>query len=150
MDNLDAQKKDEGKSPEQQDQPPKDELGPMVPQLSKLGKDATDAQKKQQETAEKKTDAKLQAQDTKLNVQPSKNGMHACPICGYVHAPGGPHVNPQQPEQPEQPNQAKPPESNPPTSSDGNITQNGVLNAIGKIHQNVQKQTNNKKFRNGF
>ena len=51
VDNPDAQKKegenaqnaDEGKKPEQQEKPPKDELGQMVPQLSKIGKDVADA-----------------------------------------------------------------------------------------------------------
>ena len=38
-----AQKTDEGKKPEQQEKPPKDELGQMVPQLSKIGKDVADA-----------------------------------------------------------------------------------------------------------
>lgn len=50
VDNLDAQKKegenaqraDEGKKPEHQEKPPKDELSPMVPQLSKIGKDVVD------------------------------------------------------------------------------------------------------------
>ena len=50
MDNPDAQKKegenaqnaDEGKRLEQQEKPPKDELSPMVPQLSKIGKDVVD------------------------------------------------------------------------------------------------------------
>ena len=51
MDNLDAQKKegenahktDEGNKPEHQEKPPKDELSPMVPQLSKMGRDVADA-----------------------------------------------------------------------------------------------------------
>ena len=50
MDNPDAQKKegenaqktDEGKKPEHQEKPQKDELGQMVPQLSKIGKDVVD------------------------------------------------------------------------------------------------------------
>ena len=51
VDNPDAQKKeegenaqnaDEGKKPEHQEKPPKDELGQMVPQLSKIGKDVVD------------------------------------------------------------------------------------------------------------
>ena len=50
MDNLNAQKKegenaqnaDEGKKSEHQEKPPKDELGQMVPQLSKIGKDVVD------------------------------------------------------------------------------------------------------------
>ena len=37
-----AQKTDEGKRLEQQEKPPKDELGQMVPQLSKIGKDVVD------------------------------------------------------------------------------------------------------------
>ena len=37
-----AQKTDEGKKPEHQEKPPKDELSPMVPQLSKIGKDVVD------------------------------------------------------------------------------------------------------------
>ena len=37
-----AQRADEGKRPEQQEKPPKDELGQMVPQLSKIGKDVVD------------------------------------------------------------------------------------------------------------
>ena len=51
VDNLDAQKKegenaqraDEGKKPEHQEKPPKDELSQMVPQLSKMGRDVADA-----------------------------------------------------------------------------------------------------------
>jgi hypothetical protein len=77
-------------------------------------------------------------------VKPSKNGEHTCPICGYSHPPGGPHVSPQK---------AQPP-SPQPSVENGNgeskITQNGVLNAIGKMHENVQKQLNDKKFKNGF
>ena len=51
VNNPDAQKKeewenaqnaDEGKRLEQQEKPPKDELGQMVPQLSKIGKDVVD------------------------------------------------------------------------------------------------------------
>ena len=37
-----AQKTDEGKKSEHQEKPPKDELGQMVPQLSKIGKDVVD------------------------------------------------------------------------------------------------------------
>lgn len=51
VDNPDAQKKegenaqktDEGKKPEHREKPPKDELSPMVPQLSKIGRDVADA-----------------------------------------------------------------------------------------------------------
>lgn len=38
-----AQRADEGKKPEHQAKPPKDELNPMVPQLSKMGRDVADA-----------------------------------------------------------------------------------------------------------
>ena len=38
-----AQNADEGKRLEQQEKPPKDELGQMVPQLSKMGRDVADA-----------------------------------------------------------------------------------------------------------
>ena len=38
-----AQNADEGKKPEHQEKPPKDELSPMVPQLSKMGRDVADA-----------------------------------------------------------------------------------------------------------
>ena len=37
-----AQNADEGKRLEQQEKPPKDELGQMVPQLSKMGRDVVD------------------------------------------------------------------------------------------------------------
>ena len=146
VDKLDAQKKgenaqkpDEEKKPEQE-KPAKDELSPMVPQLSKMGRDAADAQKKQQETAGKKA-------DTKLQVKPSKNGMHVCPICGYMHPYGGPHIDKGQVQQEPQSQQGQPQATGQQGST---ITQNGVVSTIGKVHQNVQKQLGNKKFRNGF
>ena len=37
-----AQNANEGKRLEQQEKPPKDELGQMVPQLSKMGRDVVD------------------------------------------------------------------------------------------------------------
>lgn len=108
----------------------------MVPKVSKAGEEAKKAGKTKLQPPQK-------PKDTKLNVKPSKNGEHTCPICGYSHPPGGPHVNPQQPPQPQAP-----------AANDNNggskITQNGVLNALGKVHQNVQQQLNNKKFKNGF
>lgn len=81
VDNLDEKKKPK------EEQPPKDEFSPLVPKVSKAG-----------EEAKKAGEAKLQPpqkpKDTKLNVKPSKNGEHPCPICGYLHLPGGPHVSP--------------------------------------------------------
>lgn len=112
----------------------------MVPQLSKMGRDVADAQRKQQETAGKKA-------DTKLQVKPSKNGMHVCPICGYMHPYGGPHIDKGQVQQEPQSQQGQPQATGQQGST---ITQNGVVSTIGKVHQNVQKQLGNKKFRNGF
>lgn len=72
----------------------------------------------------------------KLNVTPSRNGMCVCPICGHMHPRGGTHVPTPSPENPE--------------DNGKKITQSGVINTIGKIHENIQKKLNDKKFRNSF
>lgn len=75
--------------------------------------------------------------DTKLQMSPSKNGMCVCPICGHVHPRGGAHVSSPTPEADQQGNGEK-------------LTKGGIVNTIGKIHENVQKKLNEKKFRNSF
>lgn len=123
------------------EKPPKDELGPMVPQVQKVGQDVSKVGKlKLQPPAQPKA-----SEGSKLNVKPSKNGMHRCPICGYLHSPGGPH-GPGASQMPAP--TAGQPGSSP--SEGSKITKNGVINAIGKVHENTQKQLNNKKFRNAF
>ena len=123
------------------EKPPKDELGPMVPQVQKVGQDVSKVGKlKLQPPAQPKA-----SEGSKLNVKPSKNGMHRCPICGYLHSPGGPHG--QGASQMPAPTAGQP-ESGP--SEGSKITKNGVINAIGKVHENAQRQLNNKKFRNAF
>lgn len=116
------------------EKPPKDELSPMVPGIAKIGKDMSKVGKGKQPIQPKA--------DTKLNVQPSKNGMCTCPICGHVHPKGGAHGH-QQLQQ-----QSVAPAAD--TQCSGKLTKSGVLNTIGKVHENVQKQLNNKKFRNAF
>lgn len=46
----------------------------------------------------------------------------------------------------------QPPHPNEPGSGEGvgKIDRNGVLGTIGKVHQNIQKQLNSKKFKNAF
>lgn len=116
------------------EKPPKDELSPMVPGIAKIGKDMSKVGKDKQPIPPKA--------DTKLNVQPSKNGMHTCPICGYVHPKGGPHGHQQL--------QKQPPAPSADAQGGGKLTQSGIVNTIGKVHGNVQKQLNNQKFRNSF
>ena len=73
--------------------------------------------------------------DGKLNVNPSKDGMCICPICGQRH-PDGRH--------PSHENQSNN------NSSNGKITQFGVLNALSEIHGSVGNLLNDNKFKRNF
>lgn len=55
--------------------------------------------------------------------------MCTCPICGHVHPKNGSHVG---------------------QEGGGELTQAGVETTLGKIHENIQRQLNNKKFKNAF
>ena len=76
--------------------------------------------------------------------------MHACPICGHVHPYGGAHIDQGQGQQKPQGQLAQQGQPQATEQQGSTITQNGVVSTIGKVHQNVQKQLGNKKFRNGF
>lgn len=79
---------------------------------------------------------KPKTQGTKLATKPSKTGMHVCPICGQMHGSNSPHGQQPSPQQD--------------GSGEGKLTKSGVLNTIGKISDNIQKQLDNKKFKNAF
>ena len=94
------------------DKPPKDELSPLVPDITKAGKDIEKVGKLKFQPQPKNI-AKAPI-GSKINVSPAKNGLAKA-----------------QPLQPPQPEATKPTEG-------GKITKSGVVNAIGKIHGNVQ------------
>ena len=122
-----AKNEKEKPTPEKPPQPPKDELSPLIPSLTKIGTDTA-----------KVGSLKVQqpkSPGTKLQTKPSKNGMHVCPICGQMHGIGQPHV-----QQSVDANKG----------AGGGINQGGVLTTIGKISQNIQRQLENKKFKNAF
>lgn len=88
-----------------------------------------------------------------------------CPICGNMHKPGEPHghdgktatkLNKQpknlKPMTKAENNPPSPPPSEQPNGDKGGkkITQDGVENALGKIHEGVVKTINDKKFKNSF
>ena len=114
----------ENDKPPEEPKLPKDELSPLVPDISKSGNDVGKVGKLKFQPPPK-TITKAPG-GSKINVSPSKNGLAKT-----------------QPLQPPQPEAAKPTEG-------GKITKSGIENTIGKIHGNVQKQLNNNKFRNGF
>ena len=117
----------EGQKPRREEEPPKDDLSAEAAKMEKVSQDMS-----------KVKQPKLTpppANGSKLNVSPSKNGMCVCPICGHMHPKGGAHVPPPSPDG---------------SNGGGKLTQGGVINTIGKIHENVQRQLNNKKFRNAF
>lgn len=98
--------------------------------MEQVGKDVSKV-KKQPEVPKPK--------DSKLNVSPSKNGMCTCPICGHVHPKGAPHTPSPAPE---------PIKTGLLGSS--KVDKQGVVNTIGKVHENIQKRLNSNKFRNAF
>lgn len=88
---------------------------------------------------------KVDQKGSKIDVSPAKkasNGLCTCPICGHVHQLGQPHGPTEDTQLPSAIRE--------PGTEGGSITRAGVVSTLGKIHNNLQKTLQNKKFVNAF
>ena len=86
-----------------------------------------------------------QKEESKIDVSPAKkasNGLCTCPICGHRHQLGQPHGPTEDSQLPSAIRE--------PGGGGGSITRAGVVSTLGKIHKNIQKTIQNKKFMNAF
>lgn len=100
---------------------------------------------KESKGLEKTKIPEVDQKQSKIDVSPTKkasNGLCTCPICGHVHQLGQPHGPTEDTQLPSAIRE--------PGAEGGSITRAGVVSTLGKIHNNLQKTLQNKKFVNAF